>query len=303
MRLGKWWGQPAFAMRDMRERNGTARRMTGHLTDIDATTCKAYLGHVGAQRSGAMDLSMLRAAMHHAVEQTKLTRVMKVTLPEQAAPRDRWLTRDEAAALLWAAWRHRRKANGRSGEADNWATRKHIARFILASLYTGTRKTATLLAAFERKPGFGYIDLDQGVWHRKPSGKTATKKRQPPVPIPAPLLAHMRRWRKADKTFLVEYNGLPVERVDKAFRELTASLGWDDVVIHTLRHTAISWGLQNGMEPFDASGYFGVSLDVLMKVYGHHCPTHLRAAADKMVRHRDRDTPATRIRQNTVNVS
>lgn len=293
-RLILWWGQPAFAMRDMRERTGAARRMTGHLTDIDSATCKAYVAHVGAKRSAAMDLSMLRAAMNHAVEERKLTSAMKVTLPEPAEPRERWLSRKEAAALLWAAWRHRRSGNGRSGEPDEWGTRKHIARFILASLYTGTRKTAALLGAFDRVPGFGYIDLDEGLWYRQPSGKKRTKKRQPPVPIPAPLLSHMRRWRRNGQRFVVEFNGQPVQRVDKAFRQLVTELNLDDVVIHTLRHTAITWGLQNGMEPYDASGFFGVSLEVLMKVYGHHCPSHLREAAQRMVRQREHGVAATR---------
>lgn len=282
-----WWGQPAVAMNDMRSRSGVAHRMSGYLTDIDASTCRAYVAHVGAERSGAMDLSMLRAAMNHAVEEGKLTRAMKITLPEPSLPRDRWLSRSEVAQMVWAAWRYRRSENGRSGEADEWATRKHIARFIIASIYTGTRKSATLLAAFERVPGYGYIDLKEGLWYRQPSGKKRTKKRQPPVPIPGPLLAHMRRWRKNGQRFLIEYTGQPIERLDKAYRLLVKELQLgDDVVIHTLRHTAITWGLQNGMTPWDAAGFFGITIDMLTKVYGHHSPSHLREAADAMVRPR-----------------
>jgi integrase len=285
-RLMLWWGQPAFAMKDMRERTGKSRRMTGHLTDIDASTCAAYIGHVGAQRSGAMDLSMLRAAQRHAVDEGKLTRAMKVTLPGPAPPRERWLTRSEAARVCLKAWRHRRDRNGISGEADNWATRKHLARFIIASLYTGTRKETVLLAAFERIPGYGFIDLDAGLWYRKPFGKRATKKRQTPVRIPDRLLSHMRRWREAGQKFLIEFNGEPVDRIDKAFRELIkdCALTGEKVTPHTLKHTAITWALQSGMQPWDASGYFGVTLDTLERVYGHHSPQHLKAAAAIMGR-------------------
>jgi integrase len=269
-------------MEDMRKRYGNVHRMTGALTDIDAMTCKAYVAFVGAPRSASMDLEMLRAAMNHAVAQQKLTRVMAVTLPEPALPRERWLSRAEVAKMVRAAWRHRRvQANGE----DEWGSRKHIARFILASVYTGTRKTATLLGAFERIPGYGYIDLEAGLWYRQPSGKKRTKKRQPPVPVPAPLLGHMRRWRKNGQSFLVEYAGEPIGRPDKAYRQLVRELRLgEDVVIHTLRHTAITWGLQRGMNPWDASGYFGISLEVLMNTYGHHCPAHLRDAASKMAR-------------------
>lgn len=285
-RLVKWWGQPAFAMRDMHERNGKSRRMTGHLTDIDATTCRSYVAHVGAERSGAMDLSILRAAMNHAVKEGKLTRVMAVSLPEEAPARERWLTRPEAASALWMAWRARRDRNGVSKAPDGWGTRKHIARFILASLYTGTRKETVLLAAFERIPGYGFIDLEAGLWYRKPFGKRATKKRQTPVRIPDRLLSHMRRWRAAGQTFLIEYNGKPVDRIDKAFRGLMVDceLPGEKVTPHTLKHTAITWALQSGMQPWDAAGFFGITLETLDRVYGHHSPAHLRTAADIMTR-------------------
>lgn len=268
-RLGLWWGAPADGR-------------TGHISDINAATCRAYVAHVGAKRSASMDLELLRAAMNHAVKEQMLDRAVPVTLPEKSLPRERWLTRSEVARMVWAAWRFRREQA--SGE-DDWGARKHIARFILMAHYTGTRKTAILLASFERVQGFGYIDLAAGLWYRRPVGTAKTTKRQPAIPIPRPLLAHMRRWRKNGQRFPVEFRGQPVERIDKAYRLMVADLQLgDDVVIHTLRHTAITWGLQRGMEPFDASGYFGVSLDVLMSTYGHHCPTHLQSAAEMMAR-------------------
>lgn len=268
-RLGQWWGLPVDGR-------------TGYLSDINTATCRAYIAHVGARRSASMDLELLRAAMNHAVKEQMLDRVVPVTLPEKSLPRERWLTRSEVARMVWAAWRFRREQA--SGE-DDWGARKHIARFILMAHYTGTRKTAILLASFERVEGFGYIDLAAGLWYRRPVGAAKTTKRQPAIPIPRPLLAHMKRWRKNGQRFPVEFRGQPVERIDKAYRLMVAKLELgDDVVIHTLRHTAITWGLQRGMEPFDASGYFGVSLDVLMATYGHHCPTHLQAAAERMAR-------------------
>ena len=47
---------------------------------------------------------------------------------------------------------------------------------------------------------------------------------------------------------------------------------------HDLRHTAITWVLQAGMDRWAASGFFGVSLDILERVYGHHDPRHMRRA-------------------------
>jgi hypothetical protein len=96
----------------------------------------------------------------------------------------------------------------------------------LASLFeqsgssaTGTRAEAIAPAAKVRAPGKSYVDLWRGLYYRKSIGKTATKKRQPPAPLPLRLLAHMRRWDRLGiaKEHFVEYNGKPVLSGKKAF--------------------------------------------------------------------------------------
>ncbi len=326
-RLLSFWAQPALAVGILEDQGIKGEALNGFATDIRTVTCKTYYRWVGANRTAAMDLELLRAAINHSVKEEKLDRPVLVWMPEAGQARERWLTRSEAAQILWVAWRQKRSDNARArwphlpralalraqgktssqiaaavgstrnqvaGQlwrhdqreadgGDGLLTTQHVARFILVSLYTGKRKSAALLGAFERKPGYGYIDLGQGVWH-PPAGKRRTKKRQPPQPLPAPLLGHLRRWKRNGQRHPVEYDGLPVERLDKAFRALVRGLEFDDVVIHSLRHTAITWGLQRGMELWQASGYFGVSVEVLDRVYGHHSPNHLRDAAAKMAR-------------------
>lgn len=288
-RLALWWGRPFHAMQTLSDLDRPIERMTGHVTDIRTATCHAYVKVIGKTRTASMDLELLRAAINHAVAEQLLERAIPVTLPPKSLPRERWLTRSEVARLVWAAWRDRRLNNGRSGEADEWAKRKHLARWMLVAHYTGTRKAAILNAAFRQEVGRGFIDLKTGLWHRRGAGVRATKKRQPPVPLPAPLLGHLRRWHKSGQTYAVEYAGKPIDSIDKAFRNLVrdCELG-DDVIPHTFRHTAITWGMQRGMDPWDASGYFGLSLQTLLEVYGHHHPDHLREAADKMARPKKR---------------
>jgi integrase len=97
----------------------------------------------------------------------------------------------------------------------------------------------------------------------------------------------MRRWRKAGQNSAVEFKGRPVQNIAGAFRRLVADSGLTpDVVPHVLRHTGVTWGMQNGMDIWDASGYFGMTVQVLTDVYGHHHPDHLRNAAAKMARRR-----------------
>lgn len=288
-RLLGYWADPQEAKKIAVSQERKVGDLVGTLADVRTATCQSYVEWVGARRTATMDLELLRAAINHAWAEQVIDRKIPVWLPEAGPARERWLTRSEVAKVVWAAWRARRVQDG---EPDEWGHLKHVARFVVMAHYTGTRKAAILNAAFERVPGAGYIDLEAGLWHRRGSGVRATKKRQPPVPLPAPLLGHMRRWKKNGQVYAVEFKGQPVDRIDKAYRALVKRLGLgDDVVIHTLRHTAITWGMQRGMDLWDASGYFGVSVETLVAVYGHHHPAHLRDAADKMARPKPRILP------------
>ena len=211
-----------------------------------------------------------------------------MSLPPKGEARDRWLTRSEAAALIWHCWRYRERRTVHSGMSKgnpmntNRRPLRHIARFILIGLYTGTRAGAIASASPYAEPGCSYVDLECGIFYRKPIGKRATKKRQPPAPIPPRLLAHLRRWkeRKLIATCFVEFNGKPVASVKKGFKSAAelASLG-GKVTRHTLRHTAATWLMQRGVPVWEAAGFLGMSPEVLQETYGHHHPDYLRGAA------------------------
>jgi integrase len=126
-------------------------------------------------------------------------------------------------------------------------------------------------AALQPTEGAGWIDLHRGVFYRRPIGKRETKKRKPPVPLPGPLLAHLRRWHRLGicQHYAVEWLGRPVAGVDKAFRNVVRDAGLgDDVTPHTLRHTAATWLMQQGTDPWEAAGYLGTTLETLDKTYG-----------------------------------
>lgn len=86
------------------------------------------------------------------------------------------------------------------------------------------------------------------MFYRRPPGERETNKRKPPVAIPANLLAHGRRWKRLGATHVVEWLGKPVGRVSKGFAALAADAGLPDVTPHALRHTAITWALQDGVK-------------------------------------------------------
>jgi hypothetical protein len=167
-RLTKWWGGKM-------------------LSDVTGASCREYTrsrkGPGGARR----DLEDLRAAINHHAKEGFHRGVVRVVLPAKGPSRGRWLTRSEAAKLLWACWRyrevqtaHRGPLKGQKIETDKRPL-KHLARFILIGLYTGTRAGAIASASPHREEGRSFVDLDAGIFYRLAQGRRATKKRQPPV--------------------------------------------------------------------------------------------------------------------------
>ena len=235
------------------------------LSNINGGVCRFYEKTRGRQPATVRkELGVLQAAINFCHAEGYLTAPVKVKLPAKTAPRDRWLTRDDAAKLLRAAWRNPKS--------------KHLARFILIALYTGTRSEAILSLQFMPNTEGGYIDTERGLMYRRGMGETETKKRKPPIRIPRQLLAHMERWKQDGSRYVVHVRDCRVGHVKSAWKAALEQSAIEHCTRHDLRHTAITWCMQGGADKWDAAGYFGVSLDVLESVYGHHHPDHMQTA-------------------------
>lgn len=256
---------------------------TGRTLDqIRGATCRAYVEWRTAQtvaRTGRPvscatarhDLSVLRAALGYwHREHGPLPALPAVELPEAPQPRDRWLTRPEAARLLRAA--RRDEMTG------------HLARFVLIGLATGTRSGAILRLSWLPSTSGGWIDLDRGVMHRRGRAERVTAKRQPPVRLPDRLAGHLARWRARDLALgiphVIHWQGRPVTKLRRSWdgARRRAGLG-ADVVPHTLRHTCATWLMQAGVDRYEAAGFLGMSMATLEAVYGHHSPDFQARAA------------------------
>jgi integrase len=258
------------------------------LFEVTAAECRAYAHSRGKTGGTRTDLETLRAAINHHAKENLHYGIVRVALPPKGPPRDRWLTRDEAARLIWACWRYREKQTvhrgrkiGQAIETDRRPLR-HLARFILIGLYTGTRAGAIASASPYRDVGHSFVDLDHGIFYRLAIGRRASKKRQSPAPIPPRLLAHMRRWvrRGIVTSHFVEWQGAPVKSVKTGFKHAVTLAGlWGRVTPHTLRHTAATWLMQRGVPIWQAAGYLGMSAQMIEQTYGHHHPDYMRAAA------------------------
>lgn len=258
------------------------------LADVNASSCAGYVQHRGNTGGSRRDLEALRAAINHHAKEGLHRGSVRVSLPPKGERRDRWLERREAAALIWHCWRYREQQKGHAGPkkgssiATDRRPLRHIARFILIGIYTGTRAGAIATASPVQEEGMSFVDLDRGIFYRKAIGRKSTNKRQTPAPIPRRLLLHMRRWKRLKliaKCF-VEFNGKPVASVKKGFRSGVRLAGLPGKVSpHTLRHTAATWLMQRGAPLWEAAGFLGMSVEVLQENYGHHHPDYMQGAA------------------------
>lgn len=275
-RLIDWWGE---------------RR----LSEVTGRTCRLYAEERGSVAAARRELEDLRAAIKYHRREGLCREVVEVILPEKAPPRQRWLTREEAARLIWSAWRYREE---QKGHPTGKRSRRHVARFILVALYTGSRSGVVCASSFQRREGFGWIDTKAGVFYRRPENEAETKKRRPPVRLSPRLLAHLRRWERGVKErdgkdlvtvrldYPVQFQGGPVADVKKAFARAAEDAGLPDVTPHTLRHTAATWLMQAGVDKREAAGFLGMSEAVMERVYSHHSPDYQAGAAEAIGRRR-----------------
>lgn len=115
------------------------------------------------------ELTTLRSTLNYCHKEGYILNAPPVWLPELPPSKERLLTRSEAARLLCAAYR---LPKGR-----------HLAKFILLSLYIGTRKTAVLNLRFQSNTHGGWIDTQQGILYRRGEKERQTAKRRPPLPV------------------------------------------------------------------------------------------------------------------------
>lgn len=249
------------------------------LDDITTRTCRDYVNSRTTSSQARRELEDLRAACRMAIADNVTRQAVTVTLPRKPRGRVKHLPRADIAKLILAA---HRKREVQKGKPTSKHSMRHVARFILTALYTGSRSSRIWQASFVKEPGLPFIDLAEGVFYRAPDDEdVAANKQAPPVRLPARLLAHMRRWHKGGpkvkpSRYVCEYQGRPADP-KRAFRKLvTEVFGEDgsDIVRHTMRHTSATWLMQAGADKWQAAGYLGMTLETLEKTYGHHHPDH-----------------------------
>ena len=211
-------------------------------------------GHAGTVRK---EISAFRAAVNHAVKRKRIdSRQTPVWwLPDVPEIRcDKWLTTEEIDKLLGAA------------------TSTRVERFIQLAYWTAGRKTPVLHLQANR------VDLESGMIDLHPPAWKRTKKRNAIVPIMGdlePMLSMLMLFKMGDEYLLDVTDDIrkPFEATVKA-----AGLSERGVTPHWLRHSRATHLLQKGKPIFHVAGLLGDTMATVESVYGHHCPSNLKAA-------------------------
>jgi integrase len=199
------------------------------------------------------ELVTLRTALRFAKNTKWITEEPHIEVPSQPAPRDRWLTREEAQKLVAGA------------------KLPHVRLFLATALYTAARPSAVLELTWDR------VDLQAG---RIDLGAGTGNKRRAVVPIAPPLLPILQEARQmATCPYVVEYGGKPVASIKKGVHEAARRAGLAGVSPGVLRHTAATWMAMAGISIDEIAQALGhTNPRITRRVYAKYQPDYLKGA-------------------------
>ena len=198
------------------------------------------------------DLELLRACLRRRYG----TAAPSIWIPPASAPRDNWLTKEQARKIV------------------DLADTPHIKLFVTLGLATGARAGAILDLTWDR------VDFDHGTIDFRPAGRVQTNKRRTVVPMNETARAALKQAHEARLTDnVIEYGGKPVASVKKAIQRLAEKAGVK-FSPHTLRHTCAVWMAQADVPMQKISQYLGhTSLRMTEQVYARYSPSFMRDAS------------------------
>ncbi len=232
---------------------------------IRPQACDRYVEHRVTQGAAigtaGKELSVLRTSLNHCVKNGHLVSRPHVQLPPEQPGRQRWLTRSEAARLLWES------RKGRNA-------RLVLPLFVMVALRTGARLGAIMELRWIQ------VDLDRGRIDFNVPGRPITNKRRPVIPIPRNLMWQLRAARNRSAPLgRVIPEAWSEQRLRRAFERAVKRARLDDgVVIHALRHTCGTWMAQAGVPLWQVAGWLGHTMARTTELYAHHHPDHFQAA-------------------------
>ena len=180
-------------------------------------------------------------------------------MPPRPPARTRWLTRGEIDRLVLGA------------------ASPHIKLFVVLAYHTMARAGAILDLTWDR------VDLDRRLITYDRPGRQRSNKRRATVPINVVALAELQAAREVAVTnHVIEFRGQRVESIKHGFARACERGAIEDCSPHTLRHSSITQMVLDGIPVGQIARFAGDTEAMIERVYGHHHPDYLRAAADAL---------------------
>jgi integrase len=256
---------------------------TKRLDEVTGASCRAYAEWRGSNGGARRDLQDLAAAINHHAKEGLHRALVRVALPPRGKARQRWLTRDEVARLVWVCWRNREV---QEGKPTGKRPLRHLVRFILFGIYTGSRPGAIFNASWESGEGASWVDTANSVFYRHADGDVETNKRQPTVRLSPRLLAHLRRWERMDERrgYVVTYHGEKLSSIKTALHTACKLAKVKPLSAYALRHSCASWLVARGLPTRKVAEFIGTSEQMIREHYGHLAPDYQDEAAHEIGR-------------------
>lgn len=226
--------------------------------------CRAHVAErrVAGIKDGTIhtELGHLRMVLLWAAKHKLIGAAPPIERPAKPEPKDAYLTRPEAAALLEAA------------------KVPHIELAIRLMIGTGARNEAALQLTWDR------VDMERRVIQLRNPFDRAARKGRATVPINDSLLAALQGAKEAARTrFVVEWAGEPVKSIRRGLKAAGTAIGRPDVSPHMLRHSAAVWLAEDGHRMSEISQFLGHRNErITVNVYARFSPTHLRVLANSL---------------------
>jgi len=260
--LGDYATERGPAVRSRKTLDGAAAILKRHLGDLKPshltpTVIKRYASERGASAGTILrEIGVLRAALAWAVREKRIPLAEKPQIQapvKTPPPRDRWITKDEARALL--------------AECHE----PHVRLFVLLGLMTVARMSAILEARW------GQVDFERRVIDYGPGHGN---KRRAVVPLNDDVFRALQAAKElACSDYVVEFRGKPVQTVKNGFKAACGRGGLSGVTPHILRHSGATWMALDGVPLAEIARMLGDTEATVEKVYAKHHPDYLRSAA------------------------
>lgn len=233
----------------------------------DAVTIADCRAHATERRAAGIkdgtihtELGHLRMVLLWAEKQRLIDKAPAIERPAKPEPKDTYLTKDEARALMDAA------------------NVPHIRLAMLLMLGTGARNEAALQLTWDR------VDFERRVIQlRNPFDKQRRKGRAT-VPMNDTLRDSLDEAKKGALTpYVIEWAGKPVKSIKRGLKAAGEAIKRPDVSPHMLRHSAAVWLAEDGHSMWEIAQFLGHDdVKTTTKVYARYSPTHLRKLADSL---------------------